>query len=72
MTGIISHALFEAVSDPYVDGWSGNGGEMADKCPLPPDTIDPKTDSNVTWNGHHYLLQEEYDNHQHGCVLQGP
>ncbi|HEX3642159.1 MAG TPA: hypothetical protein VHV10_12785 [Ktedonobacteraceae bacterium] len=74
-TGIVSHELMEAVSDPYPgSGWdsSGGTGEMADKCPLPPSTIDPKTNGNVTWNGHSYAIQEEYDNYRHGCVLEGP
>jgi hypothetical protein len=72
MIGVISHEFSETVSDPYVDGWTGNGGEMADKCPLPPDTIDPQAHGNVTWNGHHYVIQEEYSNLRHSCVLQGP
>ena len=72
MVDVISHEFSEAVSDPYVDGWTGNGGEMADKCPSPPDTIDSQTHGTVTWYGHTYLIQEEYDNLRHGCVLEGP
>jgi hypothetical protein len=73
MVDVISHELLETVSDPYVNGWAGNGGEVADKCV---DNIsfhiDPQTHGNVTWNGHHYAVQQEYDNAGHGCVLEGP
>jgi hypothetical protein len=59
----------EGVADPYPPtGW----GEIADPCPLPADTIDPTTHANVVWNGHPYLLQEEWDNFRKGCVLEGP
>lgn len=74
----LSHEIMEAVSDPYLNGWYGGdisqpeGGEMGDKCPLPDATVDPKTNGNVTWNGHTYLIQEEYDNVRHGCILAGP
>ena len=70
----LSHELSEAVSDPMVDGWKDRrGNEVADKCQLiPPTTIDPKTHGNVTWQGHTYIIQEEYDNLRHGCVVSGP
>jgi len=74
-TGILSHELMESASDPNPgSGWDGpnRNGEVADKCPLPPDTIDSATKGNVTWNGHHYAIQEEYSNLRHGCVLEGP
>ncbi|HEX3641450.1 MAG TPA: hypothetical protein VHV10_09185, partial [Ktedonobacteraceae bacterium] len=70
-TGIISHELLEGVADPQ-PGSTGGWDEIADKCPLPSDTVDPQTNGNVTWNGHHYSIQEEYDNLRHGCVLEGP
>jgi hypothetical protein len=74
MVGIISHEFSEAVSDSFINGlgWTGTGGEMADKCPAPLDTINPHTHGTVTWHGHSYLIQEEYDNLRHGCVLEGP
>ncbi len=71
--GAASHELMEAVSDPYLTGWfDKSGDEMADKCPLPPATINPQTNGNVTWHGNTYLIQEEWDNVRHGCVLEGP
>jgi hypothetical protein len=70
----LSHELLESVSDPRLDAWKGHGGlEAADKCQfISPATINPNTHGNVTWQGHTYLIQEEYDNLRHGCVLQGP
>ncbi len=75
-TDIISHELSEGVADPqqsYKAGWD----EIADKCQFLASgaiaaTVDPATNGNVTWNGHHYAIQEEYSNLRHGCVLEGP
>jgi hypothetical protein len=73
MISTISHELSETVVDPYVDGWTGNGGEMSDKCVDHVSfNIDPRTHGNVTWHGHTYALQQEYSNFRHGCVLEGP
>jgi len=83
---VLSHELSEAVSDPYQDGWysgkSPDDGEMGDKCEgysVPGGfldarylDIDPKTKGNVTWNGHTYAIQPEYDNFRHGCTWGGP
>lgn len=73
----LSHELLEAVTSPYLDGWYTNkdddAEEMADKCQfISAASIDPSTKGNVTWNGHSYAIQEEYDNRRHGCVLAGP
>ena len=68
----LSHELAEAVSDPFLGQWTSNGFEMADKCQLiAPETINPRTHGNVTWQGHTYIIQEEYDNLRHGCVAEG-
>jgi hypothetical protein len=69
-----SHEQMEAATDPLSDGWfdkNGLTGEIGDKCayvygPLKPDG------SNVSWNGHHYVVQSEWDNKVSGCVLSGP
>jgi len=69
----LSHELMEAVSDPLLNAWRAHGFEVADKCQLiSPATINPRTHGNVTWQGHTYIIQEEYDNLQHGCVVAGP
>ena len=82
------HELMEAVTNPYGDGWwygpgkpqADGASEIGDKCAYAPKGIngsqyygiDPKTDGNVTWNGHTYILQPTYDNYRHSCVWQGP
>ena len=71
---ITSHELIEAATDPAASGWFGPGGlsdEIGDKCvgvfgPLNEDGAD------VSYNGHAYVVQEEWDNTAHGCVLSGP
>lgn len=71
---ITSHEQIEAATDPVGNGWFGPGGfsdEIGDKCvgvygPLNEDGAD------VSYNGHPYVVQEEWDNTAHGCVLSGP
>jgi len=71
---ITSHELIEAATDPAGTGWFGPGGfsdEIGDKCigvfgPLNEDGAD------VSFKGHPYIVQEEWDNTAHGCVLSGP
>lgn len=67
--GEAAHELMETAADPYPgQGW----GEIGDPCSLPSATINPQTQANVVWNGHPYLIQEMWDNHRNGCVLEGP
>ncbi len=71
---ITSHEQIEAATDPAASGWFGPGGlgdEIGDKCvgvfgPLNEDGAD------VSFDGHPYIVQEEWDNTAHGCVLSGP
>ncbi|HLZ63375.1 MAG TPA: hypothetical protein VKR06_41100 [Ktedonosporobacter sp.] len=71
---ITSHEQIEAATDPAASGWFGPGGlsdEIGDKCigvfgPFNEDGAD------VSYNGHPYVVQEEWDNTAHGCVLSGP
>jgi len=69
----LSHEISEAVSNPLLNAWRSHGAEMADKCQfISPATINPRTHGNLTWQGHTYIVQEEYDNLRHGCVVSGP
>jgi hypothetical protein len=71
---VTSHELIEAATDPTASGWFGPGGlsdEIGDKCvgvfgPLNEDGAD------VFFKGHPYIVQEEWSNTAHGCVLSGP
>lgn len=70
-----SHEQMEATTDPLLTGgwYDSNGlqGEIADKCNF---FFGPRnsTGADVTWNGHGYLVQQEWDNQVSGCVLGGP
>lgn len=70
---IISHELFEAVTDPGVGvgdyGWYDAAGyEIADKCAW---TFGPSTANggDVTLTGHPYMVQLEYSNNGSYCTL---
>jgi hypothetical protein len=67
---LVSHELFEAVSDPMGFGWRDNADstEIGDKC---------QTDfgaygadgGNITLHGDRYLLQSQWSNATQSCVL---
>ncbi len=66
---VVSHEQMESTSDPYGTGWIDDvdNEEEADKCvgvfgPLNPDG------SNQNWNGHPYLVQEEWSNAISACT----
>ena len=66
-----SHEQFETITDPTGTGWyngSPDTGEMADLCTTDYGTIQPDG-SNVSLNGHPYLLQSEWSNASNACVL---
>jgi hypothetical protein len=69
---VTSHEENEAATDPLLNAWyDGSGNEIGDKCAW----IFGATNSNggdVTWNGHTYEVQKEWDNKVSGCVLTGP
>ena len=69
-----SHELTEAITDPLLNAWfTSQGNEIGDLCafkygPLSWDS----GKANEMWNGHFWLLQTEFDNHDHGCFQVGP
>jgi len=69
---VTSHEQMEAATDPLLNAWTDSSGqEIGDKCAWTFGSLN--TDgSNANWNGHPYLVQEEWDNAQSGCVLSGP
>jgi len=74
---VTSHEQMEAATDPLLNAWhdplypNGDGYEIADKCSSQFGTLNPDG-SNVNWNGHPYIVQEEWDNTISQCVLYGP
>jgi hypothetical protein len=69
---VTSHEHMEAATDPLLNAWYDRQGyEIGDKCAWNFGTIS-SNGGNVTWNGHSYIVQKEWDNHVSGCVLSGP
>lgn len=70
---VSSHEQMEAATDPFGHGYSDiQGYEIGDKCSW--DFGTPSLDNNlanVEWNGHFYIVQQEWSNSQNGCVLSG-
>lgn len=69
-----SHELTEATTDPMLNAWfDASGNEIGDLCNFNygTNTWDAGL-ANQMWNGHFYLVQQEYDNHAGGCVQVGP
>jgi hypothetical protein len=69
---VLSHELFEAVSDPLLNAWTDSfGNEIGDKCAWNFGSVNPDG-SNIVLNGHKYLVQLEWSNYN-GCALSyGP
>jgi len=66
---IISHELFETVTDPFLNAWFDAAGyEIGDKCAW---TFGSEglTGANVTLHGDSYIVQREYSNRISNCSL---
>jgi len=69
---LASHEQMEAATDPLENGWlDAYHQEIGDKCVWTFGNVG-LDGSNVIWNQHPYIVQEEWDNAQQGCVLAGP
>jgi hypothetical protein len=72
---IVSHEQMEAVTDPFYDAWyqGSIGGEIGDLCIFNFGPLDEANgQANQRWNGHYYLVQQEWSNRQGRCVQDGP
>lgn len=69
-----SHELTEAITDPLLNAWfTAQGNEIGDLCAYTYGSTGwDSGKANEMWNGHFYLLQEEFDNHTRSCVQVGP
>lgn len=68
----LSHEQFEAVTDPYDQGWYDGDptkGEIADKCEYRFGTIHPGGGNVSLAHGHTYLLQAEWSDRTNGCAF---
>ncbi|GHO59695.1 hypothetical protein KSB_81700 [Ktedonobacter robiniae] len=69
---VTSHEQMEAATDPLLNAWyDSSGSEIGDKCAWKFGSLN-SSGGDVTWNGHSYIVQKEWDNHVTGCVLTGP
>jgi hypothetical protein len=71
---VTSHEHNETITDEQGNAWYDlEGYENGDKCAwiFGPLSGPSGAQYNQTINGHHYFLQEEYSNHDHGCVQTG-
>jgi hypothetical protein len=72
---LTSHEQMELATDPEATGWFDStgffNGEIADKCARVFGPLDANG-SNVSFNDHPYIVQEEWDNTVSACVLSGP
>ena len=69
---VTSHEQMEAATDPQGNAWiDSSGNEIGDKCAW---TFGPRGSDggDISLNGNSYLLQQEWDNNQGGCVMSGP
>nr|HET6902638.1 hypothetical protein [Ktedonobacteraceae bacterium] len=70
---VASHEQMESATDPLLNAWMDSSGqEIGDKCNFTFATTTASDGSDVTWNNDPYLVQEEWDNAQNGCVITGP
>jgi uncharacterized repeat protein (TIGR01451 family) len=69
---VLSHEIFEAVSDPHLNGtWTdknGGSGEIGDKCN---GNYAPRNDAgaDIYLSGHPYMVQQEWSNAVHTCAI---
>jgi hypothetical protein len=69
---VTSHEQIEAATDPLGTAWyDRSGNEIGDKCAWNFGPLNSQG-GDVSWNGHAYYVQKEWDNHVSGCVLSGP
>jgi hypothetical protein len=67
---VSAHEIMEAVTDPLGNAWYfvNTGGEIGDLCNF---NFGARAGdgSNVTLNGHNYIIQQEWSNAVSGCAL---
>lgn len=66
---LASHEEMEAVTDPLVNAWlDSSGAEIGDRCGW---NFGPRNSqgADVVWNGHPYIVQQEWDNASSSCRL---
>lgn len=66
---VSSHEQMEAATDPLLNAWTdSSGSEIGDKCAWQFGSLD-SAGGDVVWNGHEYIVQQEWDNATSSCRL---
>lgn len=66
---LLSHEQMETVTDPLGTAWYDSAGsEIGDKCAWTFGTTG-SNGADVTWNGHPYIVQQEWSNATSSCVV---
>ena len=66
---VASHELMETVTDPLLSAWfDASGSEIGDKCAYTYGST-AANGSDLTINGHPYIVQEEFSNSALGCAI---
>ncbi len=66
---VSSHEQMEAATDPLLNAWyDSSGSEIGDKCAWTFGPLD-QAGGDVVWNGHEYIVQQEWDNATNSCRL---
>jgi hypothetical protein len=70
---VSSHEHMEAVTDAHLDAWYDiDGNENGDKCAWNFGSVSlDGGKANVQWNGHYYIVQQEWSNAIADCTLKG-
>jgi hypothetical protein len=68
---VTSHEHMETVTDPLGTSWyDATGSEIGDKCAWNFGSVSlDGNKANEEWNGHYYIVQQEWSNASSGCVL---
>jgi len=70
---LMSHELFESVSDPLINAWGTDESEVADRCAWQFGPSVNLLGADLELKGDYYLVQEEWSNYDNSCVLSyGP
>jgi hypothetical protein len=72
---VSSHEQREATNDPQLNAWwnSSTGQEGSDQCAWMFGSVNKNGNTaNVQWNGHYYIVQQEWSNSGSHCVLTYP
>lgn len=66
---LISHELFESITDPMLNAWGTDESEIGDLCAWQFGPSINNIGADVQLNGNYYLVQEEWSNYNGACIM---